>query len=50
MANSPHVKPRWQAQRCFDYCWDLRGSDVHGLDGDGDGEACESLPLRTETN
>ena len=32
------------AQACFDYCWDLTGRDVHGLDSDNDGEACESLP------
>lgn len=34
-----------QAQACYDYCMDQVGYDVHGLDGDGDGEACESLPL-----
>jgi len=33
-----------QAQACHDYCWGLVGYDVHGLDSDGDGEACESLP------
>jgi micrococcal nuclease len=32
------------AQACFDYCWGQRGFDVHRLDGDGDGSACESLP------
>ncbi len=32
------------AQACFDYCWDLTGQDVHGLDSDNDGVACESLP------
>jgi micrococcal nuclease len=32
------------AQACFDYCWGQRGFDVHHLDGDGDGSACESLP------
>jgi len=35
---------QWQAQECFDYCWDLRGFDVHKLDRDGDGIPCESLP------
>jgi len=33
-----------QAQRCFDYCWSIIGYDIHRLDRDGDGEACESLP------
>jgi len=30
------------AQACFDYCWGKTGRDVHGLDRDKDGEACES--------
>ena len=33
-----------EAKACFDYCFDLVGYDVHGLDGDHDGVACESLP------
>jgi hypothetical protein len=33
-----------EAQACHDYCLQQVGYDVHGLDGDGDGEACESLP------
>ena len=33
-----------EAQRCYDYCMMQTGQDVHRLDGDGDGEACESLP------
>lgn len=33
------------AQACHDYCYDQVGYDVHGLDGDGNGVACESLPL-----
>lgn len=32
------------AQACFGYCYSLRGFDVHQLDGDNDGVACESLP------
>jgi len=32
------------AQDCYDYCMGLTGQDVHGLDGDNDGLACESLP------
>jgi len=34
-----------QAQACHDYCWDQVGYDVHNLDADDDGEACESLPI-----
>lgn len=30
-----------EAQAVFDYCG---SEDVHGLDNDGDGEVCESLP------
>jgi len=29
-----------EAQEVFEYC----GDDIHRLDGDGDGVACESLP------
>jgi len=32
------------AQACFDYCWEIRGYDVHWLDDDGDGIACELNP------
>lgn len=32
------------AQECFDYCMELVGSDVHRLDADNNGVACESLP------
>jgi hypothetical protein len=32
------------AQACFDYCMDVTGRDIHRLDGDNDGIACESLP------
>ena len=32
-----------EAQSVFEKC-SKNGLDVHGLDGDGDGEACESLP------
>lgn len=37
-----------QAQACFDYCWEQVGFDVHHLDADGDGVACESLPVQWE--
>lgn len=33
-----------QAQACYDYCVSLGCGDVHGLDGDNDGQACEGLP------
>lgn len=35
-----------EAQAVFDYCWAEVERDVHVLDGDDDGIACESLPLR----
>ncbi len=31
------------AQACFEYCLSVKGYDIHWLDGDEDGEACESL-------
>lgn len=33
-----------QAQACFEYCWSVRGFDVHQLDRDNDRVACEALP------
>lgn len=33
-----------QAQSCYNYCLSVRGYDVHDLDRDNDGSACESLP------
>ncbi len=33
-----------EAQACFDFCMDQVGRDVHRLDQDGNGIACESLP------
>lgn len=32
------------AQACFNYCVAQSVGDIHGLDADGDGIACESLP------
>lgn len=32
------------AQACYNYCMAQVGYDVHQLDADDDGEACESLP------
>jgi hypothetical protein len=35
---------RDEAQACHNYCMALVGYDVHHLDGDDDGIACEMLP------
>lgn len=32
-----------QAQACYNYCVSLGRGDIHRLDGDGNGRACESL-------
>lgn len=34
-----------EAQACFDHCMAITGTDVHRLDQNNDGVACESLPL-----
>lgn len=31
------------AQAVYDYCFNKGIGDIHGLDGDGNGKACESL-------
>ena len=33
-----------QAQACYEYCIAQGRGDIHGLDGNNDGDACESLP------
>lgn len=33
-----------EAQACFDWCISQGAGDIHRLDFDNDGEACESLP------
>ena len=33
-----------EAQACFDYCISQGAGDIHGLDHENDGLACESLP------
>ena len=42
--NCSDFDTQWEAQRCYDYCMTQTGRDVHRLDGDGNGRACESLP------
>jgi hypothetical protein len=32
------------AQACFDHCVSVTGRDIHRLDDDNDGAACEDLP------
>ena len=32
------------AQACYNYCISIGAGDIHGLDGNNDGSACESLP------
>ncbi len=43
--NCKDFRTQEEAQEVMEECGG-RGSDVHGLDGDGDGIACESLPHR----
>jgi len=42
--NCSDFKTHAEAQTCYEHCLRLTGKDVHRLDGNGDGEACESLP------
>jgi len=42
--NCENFNTQGGAQACFGYCWTVRGYDVHRLDGDNDGIACEALP------
>jgi hypothetical protein len=35
---------RAQAQQCFEYCFRQTGRDIHLLDPNGNGMACENLP------
>jgi hypothetical protein len=39
----PHFDGRHSAETCYELCYQLTGIDVHLLDADGDGHACESL-------
>lgn len=39
----PYFHSQFEAQQCYDYCFPKAG-DIHRLDPDGNGVACESLP------
>ena len=41
----PGLRQAGPGAGCFDWCMQVVGTDVHQLDSDGDGVACESLPL-----
>lgn len=41
--NCPDFSTQAQAQACYNYCVAQGAGDVHHLDSDGDGVACESL-------
>ena len=34
-----------EAQACYEHCLAVTGSDIHRLDADNDGLACEALPF-----
>jgi micrococcal nuclease len=40
----PDFSTQTEAQACYEYCKSLGLGDIHLLDGDSDGIACESLP------
>ena len=42
--NCAHFSTQAQAQACFEYCISLGRGDIHRLDADNDGIACEWLP------
>lgn len=42
--NCPDFSTQAEAQYVFDYCYQQVGFDVHRLDADNDGIACENLP------
>jgi endonuclease YncB( thermonuclease family) len=42
--NCSNFSTHSQAQACYEYCISQGAGDVHRLDGDSDGSACESLP------
>lgn len=42
--NCPDFTTHHEAQACYAYCVEQGAGDIHRLDGNGDGQACESLP------
>lgn len=42
--NCENFSTQSQAQSCYEYCLSQGVSDIHGLDGDNNGRACENLP------
>ena len=42
--NCGDFKSQQGAQGCFNYCQSYKKGDIHNLDPDGDGIACENLP------
>lgn len=42
--NCPDFTTQPQAQACYEHCLALTGRDIHRLDANNDGVACESLP------
>jgi LysM repeat protein len=44
--NCEEGRPQEESQRIYEYCFDLTGRDIHDLDRDDDGVACEA-DLRT---
>jgi len=42
--NCSDFATQMQAQACYNYCMQVVGYDVHKLDRDKDGLACEALP------
>ncbi|MBT4648975.1 hypothetical protein HOC14_01460 [bacterium] len=44
MYNCSDFKIHSEAQAAHDYCFNKTGKDIHKLDANNDGLACESLP------
>jgi hypothetical protein len=42
--NCPDFSTQGEAQACYEFCLNETGTDIHGLDADSDGLACEALP------
>jgi len=42
--NCPDFSTHASAQACYDYCNSTGHGDIHRMDGDNDGSACEDLP------